>query len=64
MFGLLNVAIPKPALIIGLVALVMTYIGTRVGLRTGVYLGKRAELVGGLVLIGIGINILAQYLVG
>jgi manganese efflux pump family protein len=63
-FGLLNVAIPRPALIIGLVALVMTYIGTRVGRRTGAYLGKRAEQLGGLVLIAIGINILAQYLVG
>ena len=63
-FGLLNAAIPRPALIIGLVALVMTYIGTRVGRKTGAYLGKRAELVGGLVLIGIGINILAQYLIG
>jgi manganese efflux pump family protein len=63
-FGLLKVTIPIPALIIGLVALIMTYIGTRVGLKTGAYLGKRAELLGGLVLIGIGINILAQYLMG
>jgi manganese efflux pump family protein len=62
-FGLLNVAISRPALVIGVVALIMTYIGAKVGLRTGAYLGKRAELVGGLVLIGIGINILAQYLI-
>jgi putative Mn2+ efflux pump MntP len=63
-FGLLSAAIPRPALIIGLVALVMTYIGTRVGRKTGAYLGKRAELAGGLVLIGIGFNILLQYLIG
>ena len=63
-FGLLNLAIPRPALIIGIVALIMTYIGAKVGRKTGAYLGKRAELLGGLVLIGIGINILLQYLVG
>lgn len=63
-FGLLTVAIPRPALVIGLVALVMTYIGIKVGRKSGIYLGKRAELLGGLVLIGIGIRILLQYLVG
>jgi len=62
-FGLLNLRIPVPALVIGVVALCMTYIGTRVGLKTGIYLGKRAEQPGGLVLIAIGINILVQYLI-
>jgi manganese efflux pump family protein len=62
-FGLLNAAIPTPALVIGLVALIMTYVGAKVGRKTGAYLGKRAELLGGLVLIAIGINILLQYLI-
>ncbi len=63
-FGLLNLRIPVPAIVIGVVALCMTYIGTRIGRKTGVYLGKRAEQLGGLVLIAIGCNILLQYLIG
>lgn len=60
--GLLNVAIPKPALIIGVVALLMTYVGTQVGRRAETYLGKWAERLGGIVLIAMGVEMLLQHM--
>jgi putative Mn2+ efflux pump MntP len=63
-FGLLEISVPKPALIIGLTALVMTFVGMRLGRRAGARFGKKAEIVGGIVLIGIGTRILLQHLIG
>lgn len=62
--GLIGVSIWLPALVIGLVTLVLTFVGTRVGLKAGRYLGQWAERVGGIVLIGIGLRILLQHLSG
>ncbi|HMK35097.1 MAG TPA: manganese efflux pump MntP family protein [Desulfomonilaceae bacterium] len=59
-FSLLRMEIFSPALVIGLAALVMTYVGTRLGLRAGIHLGKWAERVGGLVLVALGFRILVQ----
>jgi putative Mn2+ efflux pump MntP len=58
--SLVNVAILEPALIIGVAALVMTYVGTRVGLTVGARLGQWAERVGGAVLILLGLRMLVQ----
>jgi manganese efflux pump family protein len=62
--GLLGTSIERPALVIGGVALAMTFVGTRIGMKTGVYLGQWAERIGGIVLIAIGVKILADYLTG
>jgi manganese efflux pump family protein len=56
--GLLGVDIVIPALVIGLVALVMTFVGMRVGRKAGESLGEWAERLGGIVLIGIGFRTL------
>jgi manganese efflux pump family protein len=56
--GLLGTSIPVPALIIGLVALAMTFTGTQIGLKAGHHLGEWAERVGGFVLIAIGVRVL------
>jgi putative Mn2+ efflux pump MntP len=58
----LGVSIVVPAVIIGIVASAMTVIGMRAGPVVGKVIGKRAELLGGLVLIGIGIKILADHM--
>lgn len=63
-FGLLEISVPRPALIIGLMALVMTFAGMKLGHRAGVPLGKWAEVIGGFVLIGIGARILVEHLTG
>jgi len=44
------------ALVIGVVAGLMTLVGMRLGRRIGVWIGRRAELLGGLVLIGLAVR--------
>jgi manganese efflux pump family protein len=51
-----------PALIIGVVAGCMTVVGMVLGRRIGAAWGRRVELLGGLILIGIGLKILIQHL--
>ncbi|MCK4829897.1 manganese efflux pump [bacterium] len=62
--GLIGVSIWLPALVIGLVALALTIVGALIGRRVGHYLGRWAECIGGIVLIGIGTRILLQHLTG
>lgn len=62
-FSVLHVQVWFPALIIGLVAAFMTAVGMHLGrlVGAGSRLGAKAEIIGGMVLIGIGINILIQH---
>lgn len=53
-----------PAVVIGLVALVMTLVGMKLGKKAGVLLGSWAEKIGGVVLIGIAVRILVQHFTG
>ena len=62
--SLLGVSIWWPALVIGLVAGVLTVAGMLLGRRAGDHWGPRVEIVGGLVLIGIGVKILVEHLWG
>lgn len=62
--ALLQVRIWRAALIIGLVATAMTIIGMLFGKEVGARCGRWAEITGGLVLLGIGINILIEHLAG
>lgn len=59
--GLLGIAIWTPALIIGLVTAALSLIGLRVGNGIGKKYGKPVEVLGGLVLIGIGIRIVLTH---
>ncbi len=61
-FSLIGVSIGVPALAIGITALVMSFIGTRLGRGVGAVLGQWAERIGGLVLIAIGVRIVYEYL--
>jgi len=60
--SLLKISIWMPALIIGIVACTFTLIGMRIGERIGAAnrLSLYAETIGGVVLIGIGLNILHE----
>ncbi|HEY2454891.1 MAG TPA: manganese efflux pump MntP [Scandinavium sp.] len=60
----LQVNIVYTALAIGCATLVMTTIGMMVGRFIGPLLGKRAEILGGIVLIGIGVQILWSHFAG
>ncbi|MDC9588670.1 manganese efflux pump MntP [Xenorhabdus sp. XENO-10] len=58
----LQVDILHTAMTIGLMTMIMATLGMLIGRYIGPLLGKRAELVGGLVLIAIGFNILFEHL--
>lgn len=60
--ALLGVEIWWPAVVIGVVAFAFTALGLHLGRRFGSLLGRRMEIVGGLILIGIGVKILADHL--
>lgn len=59
----LKVSIVLPVIVIGLVAFIFTTIGLFVGnrLSTSTRTGKQAEIIGGVVLIGIGVKILYEH---
>ena len=61
--SMLDISIWLPAFIIGVVASFFTIVGLQIGKRIGVLtpLGFYAELLGGIVLLGIGVNILHQH---
>ena len=50
------------SLVIAVVALVFSLIGMLTGHRLGAGFGKRMEILGGLILLGIGIRILLSHL--
>ena len=58
----LHVVIIFPAVVIGVVAFAMTVLGMKIGPALGKVIGRRAELLGGIVLILIGIKILVDHL--
>ena len=58
----LNVNIILTALCIGFSTMIMSAIGLKIGGVLGTRIGKRAEISGGLVLMGIGIFILCEHL--
>jgi putative Mn2+ efflux pump MntP len=62
--SVLGVSIWTPALVIGLVAGALTVAGMLLGRRAGDRWGPRVEIVGGLILIGIGLKILFEHLLG
>jgi putative Mn2+ efflux pump MntP len=62
--GVIKAGILYPASVIGIVCFVMTVIGARLGHLVGRVVGRRAELLGGLILIGIGLRILIEHLRG
>ncbi|PZU21078.1 MAG: hypothetical protein DI584_16955, partial [Stenotrophomonas sp.] len=58
----LDVHIGVVALVIGLCTMVMVTIGIMLGRALGAVVGKRAEIVGGVILIIIGCAILYEHL--
>jgi manganese efflux pump family protein len=60
--AVLDISVWFPCAIIGVVAAAMTLIGMSLGRRWSARVGKRMELVGGIILIAIGIRILIEHL--
>lgn len=61
-FSLLNVFILTPAIIIGAASFILPVIGGYAGKKTGELLENKAEILGGLILIGIGVKILLEHI--
>jgi len=61
-FAFLKVSIVTPVVVIGIVTFLLSFAGVYVGNRLGHFFEKKIEIVGGLVLIGIGIKILVEHL--
>jgi putative Mn2+ efflux pump MntP len=61
-FAVLNVGIIYPSIVIGIVAFFMTVVGMTFGDTLGRIGGKRIEIVGGFILIGIGLKIVLEHL--
>ena len=60
--AMLEVRIWSAAVVIGLVAGVLTVVGMMLGRRLGRAWGPRVEVAGGLVLMGLGVKILVEHL--
>jgi len=52
----LKVLILEPALIVSCVTFILVFCGAIIGYRLGHFFGNEAEILGGLILIGLGIN--------
>ncbi len=63
-FAFLQIDILFASLIIGVVALLVTIAGFYLGRKAGDLLGRRARIIGGVILIGIGIRVLLSHLLG
>ncbi len=60
--AMLGASIFAPALVIGMVAAAFTAAGMAIGRRIGLAWGRRVEVLGGLILMGIGVKILLEHL--
>ena len=61
-FAFLDVPIVAPCIVVGIVTSALTACGMLFGAKLGPDWGKRAEIVGGLILIAIGMKILVSHL--
>lgn len=61
-FAFLKISIATPIIVIGIVTFILSFLGVLVGNRLGHFFEKKMEIVGGLILIGIGTKILIDHL--
>ena len=62
-FALLRIPILLPALLIGTTTFTISFCGVWIGKRAGKLAESKVKLIGGLILIGIGVRILASHLI-
>ncbi|UCH32894.1 MAG: manganese efflux pump [Candidatus Bathyarchaeota archaeon] len=61
-FSFLRISIFVPAVLIGVVAFLLSFLGVYLGRKVGGFLHSRVEILGGLILIAIGIRVLVEHL--
>ncbi len=62
--SIIGVDVFLPALVIGVVTFALSFLGVFIGNRMGHLFERKIELLGGIILIGIGVKILAEHLRG
>lgn len=60
----LNIGIWTPSAVIGVITSTLSLLGLWLGARLGLRFGKKMEVIGGLVLVGIGAKVLVEHLAG
>jgi manganese efflux pump family protein len=63
-FAFLKVNLTLASVTIGLASFFIAYGGFWAGKKLGALVGRRAEIIGGIILIGIGLRILLEHLLG
>jgi putative Mn2+ efflux pump MntP len=58
----LNIVIYIPALLTGIIAFLLSFLGVYIGDKFGKFFGKKIEVIGGLILIAIGVNIVIEHI--
>jgi putative Mn2+ efflux pump MntP len=61
-FAFIKIAIITPAILIGIVTFLLSFLGVFIGNRLGHFFENKIELVGGFILIVMGIKILLEHL--
>lgn len=62
--AMLRVPVIQPAVVIGVITFGLSILGLKLGNRLSGRFGRRVEIVGGLILIGIGLRILVTHMAG
>jgi putative Mn2+ efflux pump MntP len=62
--AMLGVHILYPSIVIGVVTAGLSLVGLLIGHKLGLTFGKRMEIIGGVILNGIGLRVLVTHLVG
>jgi putative Mn2+ efflux pump MntP len=61
-FSLLSLSIATPVIVIGVVAFILSFLGFYFGSNIGQVFDNKIQVLGGLILIGIGIKILLEHM--
>lgn len=61
-FAFLEINIIEAAVVIGVITTIISMFGMLIGKKTGNHLGSKVEILGGLILIGIGLKILLEHM--
>lgn len=62
-FAFLRISIAIPIMVIGIITFLLSFLGVYAGKRFGQFFERKIEIVGGVILIGIGVRILVEHLV-
>jgi putative Mn2+ efflux pump MntP len=62
-FSMLDIEIIMPAFLIGIITFAFAFMGLTIGIKLGSRFSTKVELIGGLILIGIGLKILLEHTV-